>query len=223
MANDAWLVVLGWAMLAAGGATALAIAGDLYTHPQRMSIMNIVWPVTGLYLPIAGWWLYRGIGRPMSVGEPTPVRRPYWIRVFVSATHCGAGCTIGDIIGIPIAAGFGWTLFGHRLFTDYVVEFGFAYVIGIAFQYLPIRTARQVSSREAIVDAVRADTLSLSAFEVGMFAWMALVFYVLLPAHPPEPSSVVFWLMMQVGMALGFLTTYPANWLLIRAGIKAGM
>jgi hypothetical protein len=29
--------------------------------------------------------------------------------------------------------------------------------------------------------------------------------------------------MMQVGMILGFLTTYPANWRLVKWGVKSGM
>jgi Domain of unknown function (DUF4396) len=29
--------------------------------------------------------------------------------------------------------------------------------------------------------------------------------------------------MMQVGLILGFLTTYPANWLLVKWGVKSGM
>jgi hypothetical protein len=29
--------------------------------------------------------------------------------------------------------------------------------------------------------------------------------------------------MMQIGMIIGFLTTYPMNWFLVRAGIKDAM
>jgi hypothetical protein len=81
---------------------------------------------------------------------------------------------------------------------------------------------RQVPPAQAIWDAVKADTLSLIAFEVGMFSWMAFARYVLLP-QPVAPNSVVFWFMMQIGMIFGFLTTYPANWLLVKWGIKSGM
>lgn len=160
----------------------------------------------------------------MTVGATEVAReRPFWKGVFLSATHCGSGCVLGDIIGSPIVLAAGWTLFGQRLFADYVVEFVIAYVFGIAFQYFPIRGMRGVSPREAIVDAVKADTLSLVAFEIGMFCWMAIVRYVLLPTQPLEPSMIVFWFMMQIGMILGFMTTYPANWILIKVGIKSGM
>lgn len=38
-----------------------------------------------------------------------------------------------------------------------------------------------------------------------------------------DRRSIVFWFMMQIGMIFGFLSTYPANALLIRRGIKQGM
>jgi len=33
----------------------------------------------------------------------------------------------------------------------------------------------------------------------------------------------VFWFTMQIAMIAGFATTYPANWLLVKWGIKGGM
>jgi hypothetical protein len=36
-----------------------------------------------------------------------PGERPYWKRIFLSATHCGSGCVIGDLIGAPIVFAVG--------------------------------------------------------------------------------------------------------------------
>lgn len=217
------LAILSSVAVGLGFVTAAIILADEIAHPQAMTIMNIVWPVTGLYLPLIGLWFYRAMGRPMAADAP-PGRgeKPRWQGVFLSATHCGSGCVLGDIIGAPIVFAFTLTLFGERLFAEYLVEFVIAYLFGIAFQFFPIRAMRRVSAAAALKDAVKADTLSLVAFEVGMFAWMALVAYVLLPP-PPKANSIVFWFMMQIGMICGFLTTYPANSLLIRWGIKRGM
>jgi hypothetical protein len=42
--------------------------------------------------------------------------------------------------------------------------------------------------------------------------------------HPPlHPDNAVYWFMMQIGMVVGFITTFPANWLLIRRGVKTAM
>ena len=48
----AWLTALAWASLAAAVASAGLIAADiaLRGHRQRMTVMNLVWPITGLYL-----------------------------------------------------------------------------------------------------------------------------------------------------------------------------
>lgn len=216
------LEIVSWVALILGLLTAAIIALHVIRHPQRMRIMNVVWPVTGLYFPLICLLFYFGLGRPMAVDCPMPKDRPYWKRIFLSATHCGSGCVIGDVIGAPIVFALGLALLGTRLFADYTAEFVLAYIFGIAFQYFPIRAMRTISPGEAIKDAVKADTLSLVGFEVGMFGWMAVVYYLLLPQHP-EPNSVVFWFMMQIGLIFGFLTTYPANWLLVKWGIKRGM
>jgi hypothetical protein len=219
-----WLAVVSWVAIGMGLMTAGAIALDVSRRPRRMTIMNVVWPITGLYFPLVGWWLYATLGRPMAVDAGKMVdEKPRWKSVFLSATHCGSGCVVGDVIGAPIVCAFGLSLAGQRLFAEYVVEFVLAYVFGIAFQYLPIRAMGRLARREALLEAVKADTLSLTAFEVGMFAWMAVTYFVLFTAHPPGASSIVFWFMMQIGMLLGFGTTYPANWLLVKWGIKMGM
>jgi hypothetical protein len=217
------LEALSWISVGLGLLTALVIALDERRHPQSMRIMNIVWPVTGLYFPLIGIWLYRSMGRPMAVDAPEGMgQHAHWKSIFLSATHCGAGCVIGNILGAPLVYKFGLTLLGSTLLADYATEFVFAYIIGIAFQYFPIRSMLRVPPAQAIRDAVKADTLSLAAFEVGMFGWMAIARYVLLP-EPAAPDSVVFWFMMQIGMIFGFVTTYPANWLLVKRGVKSGM
>ena len=221
-----WLTIASWVAVILGLLTALATAFDVTAHPQHMKIMNVVWPITGLYLPIAGWLLYADMARrkPISMSEDMHAAhgdRPFWKSVFVSTTHCAAGCVIGDIIGAPIVFWAGWTLFGSRLFAEFLVLFVLAYIFGIAFQYLPIRAMRRISRREALVEAIKADTLALTAFEIGLFTWMAFVYFQFVPRS--ELTSPTYWFMMQIGMVLGFIASFPANWYLVRAGVKPGM
>jgi hypothetical protein len=42
--------------------------------------------------------------------------------------------------------------------------------------------------------AVKADTLALTAFELGLFAWMAVVYFLFVSRA--EPASVYYWFMM---------------------------
>jgi hypothetical protein len=221
-----WLIIVSWVAVILGLSTALAIAFDVTAHPQHMKIMNVAWPIIGLYLPVLGWLLYLDMARrtPMSMSMDMRAPhggRPLWKSVFVSTTHCAAGCVIGDIIGAPIVFWTGWTLFGERLYAEFVVLFVLAYIFGIAFQYLPIRAMRRISRRVALLEAVKADTLALTAFEIGLFAWMAVVYFQFVSR--PELSSPTYWFMMQIGMVLGFIASFPINWYLVRAGVKPGM
>ena len=221
-----WLIIVSWVAVIFGVLTALAIAFDVKANPQHMTIMNVVWPITGLYLPVLGWLLYANIARRKTMSMPMEMHaargaRPFWKSVFVSTTHCAAGCVIGDVIGAPIVFWVGLTLFGERLYAEYLVLFVLAYIFGIAFQYLPIRAMRRISRRVALLEAIRADTLALTAFEIGLFAWMAVLYFQFVPR--PELTSPTYWFMMQIGMVLGFIASFPANRYLVRAGVKPGM
>jgi hypothetical protein len=108
------------------------------------------------------------------------------------------------------------------LATEYVGDYLLAYAFGIAFQFFAIVPMRHLSFWPGIGAAIKADTISLTAFEIGLFGWMAISFFVLF--HPPlMPNQPAFWFMMQIGMMIGFLTSYPANWFLVRSGIKISM
>lgn len=41
------------------------------------------------------------------------------------------------------------------------------------------------------------------------------------PQLPPDTAP--YWFLMQIGIALGFLTTYPVNWPLICRGVEEAM
>jgi hypothetical protein len=69
--------------------------------------------------------------------------------------------------------------------------------------------------------ALKIDFFSLTAWQVGMYGWMALVIFVWF--GPIAPTRMEFWFMMQLAMACGFLTSYPMNWLLIKTGVKTAM
>jgi len=105
--------------------------------------------------------------------------------------------------------------------SEYAVLFALAYCLGIAFQYFPIRATRKIEPRSALLEAVKADTLALTAFEVGLFAWMGVVYFFVMPRS--ELTSPLYWFMMQIGMVIGFIPSLPPNWLLVRSGVKLGM
>ena len=53
------LEIIAWIFVLLGVATGLAILRDVIRHPQPMQIMNVTWPVNGLFTPVFGWWVYK--------------------------------------------------------------------------------------------------------------------------------------------------------------------
>ncbi len=213
------LYVIAIVSLVAALVSALVIVLDLRRHPQKMAVMNAVWPVTALYFGPLAVWAYWVMGRQVGQGSR---EKPFWMSIFVGATHCGAGCTLGDIIAEFLIFFTGLDIAGSRFGTELVGDYCLAFALGIAFQYFAIMPMRKISPGQGLMAALKADAASLTSFEIGLFAWMALMRFVLF--HPAlQPNDPVFWFMMQIGMIVGFATTLPVNWWLVRVGIKEAM
>ena len=226
----AWLIALSWAALAVAFASAAWIALDTYGrgYRQHMTIMEAVWPVTALYSGPAAVAAYRAWGRPKTArwqrehGDPPPT--PGYAVTATGVSHCGAGCTLGDIIAEWAVFALGATVAGETLGAEYITDYLAAIALGIVFQYFAIAPMRGLSVRKGLVEAAKADVASLTAFEVGLFGWMALMYFGFFPApHHLRPDSPVYWFLMQIGMIAGFFTAWPVNTWLIRAGIKEAM
>jgi hypothetical protein len=233
------LQTVAWISLAVALACALVIAIDELRHPQKMAIMNVVWPVTALYFSVFALWAYFRKGRHMSresmsrsneqMAQPRAVndqqarRSPSWSQAALADTHCGAGCVLADIVTEFTLFATGATLFGTALYASFVWDFMAAWLLGIVFQYFTIKPMRNLSVGGGIRAAAKADTLSILAFQVGMYAWMALVFFKLFPHPHLAPDQPGYWLMMQIAMICGFVTALPINRLLVRIGWKEAM
>ncbi|MER0238040.1 DUF4396 domain-containing protein [Fulvimarina sp. MAC8] len=241
-----WLHLLAIILILAGLLSSLILLAIVIYRPQHMAVMNFVWPITGLYAgPLALWgyfkygWLARDdIARAaMENDKPMPhmEKTPFFASVGKGATHCGAGCTIADIIAETVAflfpavaIVFGYeTLFSEKIFAVWIFDYILALIIGIAFQYASIKPMNPDMSRGgALKAAIKADILSLTAWQVGMYGFMALAHFVLFGALigvAIDPSTPEFWASMQIAMICGFLTSYPVNRWLISKGLKERM
>ena len=116
-----WFELAAWAALGLGFASALVIAADivLLGNRQHMPIMNLVFPLSALYMGPVAVLAYFARGRRMSHRQMhmrgvEPARgheaRDSWWQVSLSDSHCGAGCALGDIGGEWVVWAIGWMI-----------------------------------------------------------------------------------------------------------------
>ncbi len=206
---------------------------DLFKYPQSMKIMNIVYPITMLWGGIFTLFIYLKMARQkgkismdnmdmtnmqnMDMQENSGKTRLFISAIF-SAFHCGAGCTLADIIGeiLSIYANFsialGWSI-------NYIL----ALIFGFAFQYFAIKQMSKISFKNAIIKSIKADFLSLSAWQLGMYAFMGSALFWIFKDVQISKLSVQFWFLMQMAMAVGFIFAYPVNIILVKMKIKEPM
>jgi Domain of unknown function (DUF4396) len=215
------LTVIGWVALGIAVACALAILWEMGARRDRprMAVMRWVWPISALYWGPLALYCFRHRGR---------IEGSWWTSAKGTA-HCGAGCTLGDIGGEWIVYMTAWSipLFAaedaNTLMAMYAADFALAWTLGIAFQYFSIVPMREgVGRLEGVWQAVKADTLSIVAFQLGLFAFMGL-YHLVLWQPPLSTASSGYWMLMQAGMIVGFFTAWPVNVWLIRRGWKERM
>jgi hypothetical protein len=244
-----WLTVIAWGYLCLSLICGAVIAYDIGLSHRRqpMGVMNAVYPITALYLgPFALWLYWRwgrvGARRTARAGGTThtamhgpagmlnesaqtvALDKPHWVTMAIEVSHCGSGCTLGDVIAEWIIYALALTITGRALFAEYLGDYTLALAFGIVFQYFAIAPMRGLGIRDGLKAAARADFVSLTFFEIGLFGWMALMTFVFFPApHHLMPNSAAYWFLMQIGMIVGFLTSWPANVWLVNRSIKVPM
>ncbi|AQZ53735.1 DUF4396 domain-containing protein [Martelella mediterranea] len=240
-----WIHILSILSLIVALACAFVIALDLKRNPQHMWIMNLVWPLVALFGSVAALWAYFRYGRLATAeahheamqqdrNPPSQTETPFAVMVGKGAAHCGSGCALGDLIAewlaffVPaVAVWFGWqTIFAEKMFAVWVLDYIFAFSLGVVFQYFTIKPMRGLSVGQGILQAIKADFLSLTAWQIGMYGFMAFAQFFLfrhLLGIRLEVATVEFWFMMQIAMWAGFATACPVNWWLLSSGIKEKM
>jgi hypothetical protein len=207
---------------------AVFVAVDVVRHPPRMRVMALVWPLTMLFGSVVWLVFYLRRGRATVDGHGR------WAGTAIDTSHCGAGCALGDLVGefglvavpaLGTLVGLG-TLYQDRIVAGWVVDFVIAFALGIVFQYWSIAPMRGLGLRDGLVAALKADTLSITAWQVGMYGLMAVWQFAVFPSLFGGRVGVLtpeFWVAMQLAMVAGFVCSYPVNAWLVRRGLKEAM
>lgn len=229
-----WLHVVSTASIVLALVCAAIIVIDELRYPQKMWVMNAVWPLTALFGSVLWLIAYYLWGRNVPDSDVAKVDRPFAAAVMKGTSHCGAGCALADIVVewaafvFPaIAVWFGWHgFFAEKTFAVWIPDFLVAFLFGILFQYSSIKPMRDLSPLQALRAAIKADIASITAWQLGMYGLMAAIQFFWFRRGYGGIASVAspeFWFAMQIAMLAGFATSYPVNRWLVRLGVKEEM
>jgi uncharacterized protein DUF4396 len=117
----------------------------------------------------------------------------------LATLHCLTGCAAGEILGMALAAGFGWSN-GVSVAVSVILAFAFGY----ALTFHAVRSVRT---------ALAADTISIATMEIVDNAFILLV-----PgALAAGLGDALFWWSLLASLAIAFVVTVPVNaWLMAR-------
>ncbi|GIG28183.1 DUF4396 domain-containing protein [Cellulomonas marina] len=133
---------------------------------------------------------------------------PDWTAARSATLHCLLGCTIGEVTGMAIGQGAGWSPV-----ATIALSVALAFVAGIALA--TVRIARLgLPWRRAVRVAAAAEVVSISVMELVD----NLVLAVLPGGLTAGPTTALFWGAMAVALAVAFVVTLPVNALLIARG-----
>ncbi len=148
--SPAWLGPLAVAWLILSFLSTGVILVDLVVSKRPlMAVMRWAWPITALYMGPVAIWAYwtmdrtvgsmasgmphaaqHGKGTPQEAMLAAKQEQPFWQNVFKGATHCGTGCTLGDIISEWVIFLAAWQFAGRAIWPEYVGDYTLAYLGG---------------------------------------------------------------------------------------------
>lgn len=221
--QPSWLVALSWASLAVGVVSFAVVLADTYLrgHRQPVRVMEIVWLVTVLYVGPAAVRLYWNWGRPEAFSrrrQEGQQQRPCRGIVVTHVSRCGAHCALGFIVAEVALYAVRFDPAEDPMWVGYAGDYLMAVTIAVLFRYFagPGRSLTKVG--QALSSVGRIELLTITVFEVALFAWLTLAHRVVFPEQHLGPDSPTFWFAGQLGLIAGFIAAWPtASWQLGRA------
>lgn len=122
---------------------------------------------------------------PMDMGPVRAKQRPYWQKIVAGTLHCGAGCTLADLIGPLLFAAAPIVVAGSMVYGEWTLDYIIALIIGVSFQYAALSPMLHQEGLPIWWRVLKVDLLSLTAWQAGMYGWMALVMFVWFGWIPP--------------------------------------
>jgi FtsP/CotA-like multicopper oxidase with cupredoxin domain len=211
---DYFLLV--WFVLA--GLSAAYVAFDQFKNNPEPVVMKWGFVLVTLYMGPLGLLLYVMADKEPYPGTPEEFIAPLWKQGVGSTIHCVAGDATCIITAAVITAAL-----GLPMWLDLTVEYlaGFAFGLFI-FQSLFMKNMMGGTYRENVRRSFMPEFISMNAMMAGMAPVMSLLMMGR-DMRAMEPTELLFWGVMSLGVTAGFACAYPANLWLVARKMKHGL
>lgn len=208
--------LIAWFVLAAFSTA--YVAYDQYKNNPEPVVMKWGFILVTLYMGPFGLWLYVMADKEPRPGEHERFIAPLWKQGVGSTIHCVAG----DATGIILAAAVTATL-GLPMWLDLIVEYisGFSFGLFI-FQSLFMKHMMGGTYWENVKKSFLPEFISMNAMMGGMAPVMSLLMMGR-DMRAMEPTELVFWGVMSLGVIAGFTLAYPFNVWMVDRKLKHGL
>jgi hypothetical protein len=180
--------------------------------------MKWSWTLITLYMGPIGLLLYVLTDKEPATGTHEEFVKPLWKQGVGSTVHCVAGDATGIITAAVITATIGLPMW-QDLIVEYLAGFAFGLLI---FQSLFMKGVMGGTYGRAVRRSFVPEWVSMNMMMAGMAPTMVLLMMGR-DMRAMEPSQPTFWLVMSLGVVVGFTTAYPVNIWLVARGLKHGL
>ncbi len=211
---DYFLVV--WFALA--GASTAYVAWDQYRNNPEPTVMKWGFILVTLYMGPLGLLLYVLADKEPRPGEHETFINALWKQGVGSTIHCIAG----DATGIILAAAITATL-GLPMWIDLIVEYATGFAFGLfIFQSLFMKSMMGGTYWENVRKSFMPEFISMNFMMAGMAPVMSFLMMGR-DMRAMEPTELLFWGVMSLGVIAGFTMAYPWNVWMVKSGLKHGL
>jgi FtsP/CotA-like multicopper oxidase with cupredoxin domain len=194
------------------------VAWDQLRHNPEPVVMKWGFILVTLYLGPLGLLLYVMADKEPAPGEHEEFIKPLWKQGVGSTMHCVAGDATGIILAAVVTA-----VLGLPMWIDLIVEYAAGFAFGLfIFQSLFMKKMMGGSYWENVRKSFMPEFISMNAMMAGMAPVMALLMMGR-DMRAMDPTELLFWGVMSLGVAVGFAVAYPVNVWMVSRKMKHGL
>lgn len=208
--------LLCWFILA--GLSTLYVAFDQFRNNPEPTVMRWGFILVTLYMGPLGLLLYVLADNEPRPGEHEQFTSPLWKQSVGSTIHCCAGDATGIILAAAITASLGLAMW-IDLIVEYVAGFAFGLFI---FQSLFMKSMMGGTYWENVRRSFLPEFISMNFMMAGMAPVMSFLMMGR-DMRAMDPTELMFWGVMSLGVIVGFVFAYPSNVWMVARNLKHGL